>query len=121
MRPAINYRLSTINCFSKSLKIYVCLFKMRKFIQVVLLFISSAAFSQTAEKTISKAQLSEIKMLQDLIPEVPKDCKTISYKVTNTTKGNIRISSGNKHELGETDLGVLIASDPGTRIYVYKN
>lgn len=94
---------------------------MKKIILLTIIFFSFHSFSQTKKEIkITKKQLIASKTLNDLIPDIPKDCKVNSYFFSANINGSLKeftcINEGMAPEL----KAILQYKEKGQSVFIEK-
>jgi hypothetical protein len=94
---------------------------MKKIIPFLLMFFALNSFSQaTKEIKITKKQLTESKSLNDLISDIPKDCKVLSYIISIKFGNDLREYTCITSSLGSNVVDMVSKKEKGYSFFIEK-
>lgn len=91
---------------------------MRTLIFLLLILASVNSFSQTKEIKVSKKTLKESKELNDIITEIHKDCKVLSYIISIKFGNDLREYSCITSSLGSNIVDIVSKKEKGYSFFI---
>jgi hypothetical protein len=99
-------------------------YKMKNLVIIISFFlISTWSFSQNRSKALAaqiftKAELSKVKYISELVPDSLKDCKFDVIDIVGKVGGKEITANGKVDEVIEQVRNILKRADVGTKIYI---
>jgi hypothetical protein len=93
---------------------------MRSLICLLFALFSVACFSQAKEIKVSLKAMKEAKELNDIITDIPKDCKVQSYVVSYKWGSDLREYTCMTNMLGGDVIDIMSKKEKGASFFIEK-